>query len=154
MQVLIFIVTVIYALYVWWSCGSFSKTVQFLGERSIIYFSYEGCTEKYRLQRVALKSTGQVTRRQLKGVAKEVKDDRIGTAQKQMVEGRRTLLEMECELDDGEGPAGSDTQGRPSGVDTSCLEFSCFLICSSQNSCYIPRGSRPRASGSAHLHVT
>ena len=35
-----------------------------------------------------------------------------------MVEGRRTLLEMECELDDGEGPAGSDTQGRPSGVDT------------------------------------
>ena len=51
-----------------------------------------------------------------------------------MVEGRRTLLEMECELDDGEGPAGSDTQGRPSGVDTSSLEFSCFLICSSWNS--------------------
>ena len=71
-----------------------------------------------------------------------------------MVEGRRTLLEMECELDDGEGPAGSDTQGRPSGVGSSSSEFNRFLICSSWNSCYIQRGSRPRASGSAHLHVT
>ena len=42
----------------------------------------------------------------------------------------------------------------PVEVDSSSSEFNRFLICSSWNSCYIQRGSRPRASGSAHLHVT
>ena len=45
-------------LYVWWSHGPFSKTDKFIGERSIMYSLTKGCTEKYRLQRVALKSTG------------------------------------------------------------------------------------------------